>query len=364
MKTDKAVTETKEDLSWYEWLKGLSILIYETIFQKLHSRHLPYPLPLPPLNGINCIVTGSTSGIGLEIARQMAQSGAHLIMAVRNPDAAQEIIKIWSKSNPIDAQIMELDLLSLESVVKFSETYNSKSKPLHLLINNAGIFNIGESQKLSKNGFESHLQVNHLGPALLSILLLPSLQKGSKSRIINVNSLMHCVGFVDTNDMNFIIGARNFTNLKAYSSSKLAQIMFFSELQKRLGLESGVISVICVDPGSVRTNVARKLPKVVQIAYHWIPFLFDALEGSRSAVFAATDDGVLKYCEELRNKGEAESCAYIACNCRPIRPSKEAYNVAVSGLVWEKTLDMIGLRSNAVDKIMEGKQVQCTYEAD
>jgi NAD(P)-dependent dehydrogenase (short-subunit alcohol dehydrogenase family) len=119
---------------------------------------------------------------------------------------------------------MELDLLSLDSVVKFADAWNARMAPLHVLINNAGIFSIGEPQRFSKDGYEEHMQVNHLAPALLAVLLLPSLLRGSPSRIVNVNSVMHTVGFVDAEDMNLTSGKRKFTSLMGYSNSKLAQV--------------------------------------------------------------------------------------------------------------------------------------------
>ncbi|KAK3004911.1 hypothetical protein RJ639_019681 [Escallonia herrerae] len=247
----------------------------------------------------------------------------------------------------------ELDLLSLESVTRFSESWNSRGKPLNVLINNAGIFSIGKPHKFSRDGYERHMQVNHLAPALLSLLLLPSLKRGAPSRIINVNSVMHAIGFVDTSDMNFTSGNRKLTSLKAYSSSKLAQLMFHSVLQKSLPADVG-INIMCVEPGSVRTNVARDLSKIVHVAFQFIPFfLFTALEGLRSALFAATDPEILKYSVKLKSE-EWPVCAYISYGCRPMNPCKEAHNVNnTSRMVWEMTLDMVGLPSNIVEMSLQ-----------
>ncbi|KAM0061641.1 putative NADP-retinol dehydrogenase [Helianthus debilis subsp. tardiflorus] len=222
-------TAKKEALGWMEWLRGWFYLAYEMLFQRIMASHLQNPMPLPPLNDLTCIITGSTSGIGRETARQMAESGAHVVMAVRNTKVAHELIRKWQdewsgRGLPLNIEVMELDLLSLASVVRFSEAWNARSGPLHVLINNAGIFSIGEPQKFSKDGYEEHMQVNHLAPALLSVLLLPSLIRGSPSRIVNVNSIMHQVGFVDPEDMNVVSGKRKFTSLVGYSSSKLAQV--------------------------------------------------------------------------------------------------------------------------------------------
>ncbi|KAK6942182.1 Short-chain dehydrogenase/reductase SDR [Dillenia turbinata] len=358
----------KEGLGWMEWLRGWMYLIYEMLFQRIMASHLHNPMPLPPLHDFTFIITGSTSGIGLEIARQLAESGGHVIMAVRNLKAAHELIQKWQtewsgKGLPLNIEAMELDLLSLDSVVRFAEAYNARSAPLHALINNAGIFSIGEPQKFSKDGYEEHMQVNHLAPALLSVLLFPSLIRGSPSRIINMNSIMHYIGFVDPEDMNVVRGKRKYTSLVGYSSSKLAQVMFSSILNKRLPAEAG-INVVCVSPGIVQTNVARDLPKVVQAAYHLIPyFIFNAKEGSRSALFAATDPQVLEYCEVLK-ADEWPVCAFISQDCRPANPSEEAHNVETSKHVWEKTLEMIGLPFDAVEKLIEGEEVKCKYGSE
>ncbi|KAK3041917.1 hypothetical protein RJ639_002199 [Escallonia herrerae] len=363
----KVKVKVKVGLGWIEWARGWLNLIYEMLFQRITASHLQNPMPLPPINDITCVITGSTSGIGREIARQLAESGAHVVMAVRNPKAAHDLIQRWQDEGagrglPINIEVMELDLLSLDSVVRFSEAWNARSGPLHVLINNAGIFSIGEPQKFSKDGYEEHMQVNHLAPALLSVLLLPSLIRGSPSRIVNVNSIMHHLGFVDTEDMNVATGKRKYTSLVGYSSSKLAQVMFSSVLHKRLPAEAG-INVVCVSPGIVHTNVARDLPKIVQAGYNLIPyFIFNAEEGSRSALFAATDPQVPEYCEMLK-ADDWPVCAFISHDCRPTNPSEEAHSVETSYRVWEKTLEMTGLPSDTVERLIEGEEVKCRYGA-
>ncbi|KAK4426985.1 Dehydrogenase/reductase SDR family member FEY [Sesamum alatum] len=355
----------KEALGWIEWFMGWFYLAYEMLFQRIVASNLQNPMPLPPINDLTFVVTGSTSGIGKEIARQLAEAGGHVVMAVRNPKAANDLIKKWQedwsgRGLPLNIEVMELDLLSLNSVVRFAEAWNARSGPLHALINNAGIFSIGEPQKFSKDGYEEHMQVNHLAPALLSVLLLPSLIRSSPSRIVNVNSIMHNLGFVDPEDMNITSGKRKFTSMVGYSNSKLAQIMFSSILNKRLPTEAG-INVVCVSPGIVHTNVARDLPKIVQAAYHLIPyFIFSPEEGSRSTLFAATDPQLVDYCESLKAE-DWPVCAFINHDCRPANPSEEAHNVETAYNVWEKTLELVGLPSDAVERLIEGGEVECKY---
>lgn len=342
-------------------------IIYEVLFQRITASNLDNPLPLPPINDLTCIVTGSTSGIGREIARQLAEAGAHVVMAVRNTKAATELIQKWQNERsedvlPLNVEVMELDLLSLDSVARFAEAWNARAGHLNVLINNAGIFSIGEPQKFSKDGYEEHMQVNHLAPALLSILLLPSLLRGSPSRIINVNSIMHHIGFVDPEDMNVNSGKKKYTSLVGYSGSKLAQIMFSSVLHKRIPAESGIF-VLCVSPGVVQTNVARDLPRIVQAAYKLVPyFIVSAQEGSRSSLFAATDPQISEYVEWLK-ADEWPVGAFISHDCRPANPSEEAHSIETQYEVWEKTLEMIGLPSDAVERLIEGEEVECRYGA-
>ncbi|WOL18924.1 hypothetical protein Cni_G27721 [Canna indica] len=355
----------KEALGWIEWGRGWCSIIGEFLFQRIAASHVENPLTLPQLDGVTCIVTGATSGIGLEIARQLAESGAHVVMAVRKMKLGHELIQKWQNDKSesgllLNVEVMELDLLSLDSVVRFAEAWNARGAPLHVLINNAGIFAIGEPQRFSKDGYEEHMQVNHLAPALLSLLLFPSLLRGSPSRIINVNSIMHSVGFVDTKDMNMTTGRKKYTSLDGYSNSKLAQVKFSSILHKRIPAEAG-IEILCVSPGIVHTNVARDLPKIIIAAYKLIPyFIFSALEGSRSTLFAATDPQVPEYCALLK-ADEWPVCAYISYDCRPMNASEEAHNLESSQEVWEKTLELIGLPPDSLDKLLEGERVECQY---
>ncbi|KAL6184328.1 hypothetical protein ACLB2K_045730 [Fragaria x ananassa] len=308
----------KEGMGWIEWLRGLFYVVYEMLFQRITASHLQIPMPLPPVNHLTCIVTGSTSGIGCEIARQLAEAGAHVVMAVKNTKAAKELLQKWQNEwsgvgLPLNIEVMELDLLSLDSVVRFSEAWNARLGPLHVLINNAGRFTIG-------------------GPFY--------------------------VGFIDTDDMNLVSGKRKYKSLAGYSSSKLAQIMFSSVLHKRLPAEAG-ICVTCVSPGIVQTNVTRDLPRIIQAVYRLVPyFIFSPQEGSRSALFAATDPQVPKYCQLLKSYN-FPVCAFITQDCNPIMPSEEALNVETSHKVWEKTFEMIGLPSDAVERLIEGEEVAC-----
>ncbi|KAK4757501.1 hypothetical protein SAY87_018802 [Trapa incisa] len=300
--------------------------------------------------------------------RSLAKAGAHVVMAVRRPNVAQDLIKQWQSEGSgmhlplkIDGSVMELDLLSLDSVARFAEAWNARMRPLHVLINNAGMFSFGGPQKFSKDGYEEHMQVNHLAPALLSVLLLPSLIGGSPSRIVNVNSVMHHLGFVDEEDMNVVSGRRKFSSLVGYAGSKLAQVMFSNILHKRLPAEAG-ISVLCVSPGAVYTNVARHLPRILHTAYRLIIPYFSPEEGCRSTLFAATDPQVPEYCKLLKSN-DCPVCVFISPDCRPGNPSEAAHDLEKANKIWEKTLAMVGLPSDCVDKLVGGYEVRVRYGA-
>ncbi|EOA14469.1 hypothetical protein CARUB_v10027678mg, partial [Capsella rubella] len=356
----------KDGLGWIEWMRGWVNVMQEILLQRIMASHLHNPFPLPSLNHLTCIVTGSTSGIGSETARQLAEAGAHVVMAVRNIKAAHELIQQWQtkwsaggKGLPLNIQVMELDLLSLDSVVRFCNAWNARLAPLHVLINNAGMFAMGGAQRFSKDGNEQHMQVNHLGPALLSLLLLPSLIRASGSRIINVSSVMHHVGFVDPNDMNVVSGKRKFSSLIGYSSSKLANVMFNNVLFKKLPLETGII-VVCLSPGVVQTKVTRDLPRLIQELYSALPyFIFSPQEGCRNSLFSTTDAQIIpQHYQKLKTNENSVCTVFINQNCEPAHCSEEAQNVETSNKVWGKTLELIGLPPDAVERLIQGEEVQ------
>ncbi|KAG0602006.1 hypothetical protein M758_11G154100 [Ceratodon purpureus] len=252
---------TMATLSWSEWIAALFRIVCDTLFQRFFARHVPSRVSLPNLAHPTVMVTGATSGIGLHTAKALALSGAHVILAVRNIKAAKDLISLWEAERPqgippLKCEVMELDCLSFDSVRKLGETWEARKLPLNLLINNAGIFCMTESQKFSKDGCERHMQVNHLAPALLTVLLLPSLARGAPSRVVMVNSIMHYLGSVEPINLNMKDSGRTFHSTAAYSASKLAQVMFSNLLQRRLPKEGG-IDVVCVHPGEVKSQVVR-----------------------------------------------------------------------------------------------------------
>ncbi|XP_077242234.1 dehydrogenase/reductase SDR family member FEY-like [Tasmannia lanceolata] len=326
------------------WLRGLWEMIKEAFCQKLQTYHLPSSSHFLPnhISGLSVIVTGATSGIGLHTARELAMAGAHVIMACRNAKAATEIADSWKQeahdSRELHVEVMALDLLALSSVQNFAAEWDRRALPLHVLINNAGIFLMGEPQRFSGDGIEQHMQVNHLGPALLALLLLPSLLRAPSSRIINVNSVAHHCAVVDPRQWNCRIKEQKFSSIRAYGASKLAHLMFLKTLSSKLiDQRKTSIQCIAVHPGIVTTNL---VPGFRRKSF----WMFDPAQGARSVLFCATGGNIVD--------GLVKGFAYYSCNCKPARASPQASDMDACLEVWHKTIEILGLNVDYLTQVI------------
>ena len=224
---------------------------------------MPVPLMCSPallerdLAGKVYVVTGSNSGIGLVTVEQLAKQGAHVVLAARRPAEAERARADLQSRSPRGAvEVATLDLASLASVRAFAATMLERHPSIHGLVNNAGVMNTPQGK--TADGFESQFGTNHLGHYLLTELLLPALQKGAPSRVVNVSSCFHDVangreGRIYFDDLNF--ERRRYDGWEAYAQSKLANVLHARQLGKRLA-GTGVTTA-SVHPGWVRTNLIR-----------------------------------------------------------------------------------------------------------
>jgi NAD(P)-dependent dehydrogenase (short-subunit alcohol dehydrogenase family) len=193
---------------------------------------------LPDQTGRTAVVTGANSGLGLATARALAAAGAHVVLAVR------DVAKGEAADVPGEVEVRRLDLADLESVRGFAENWTGE---LDLLVNNAGIMAVPAG--ITVDGFELQCGTNHLGHFALTNLLLPSIT----DRVVTLSSLMHRVGGIAMQDLNW--QQRPYDAERAYGQSKLANLLFTLELQRRLTAAGSPVRALAAHPGWAATNL-------------------------------------------------------------------------------------------------------------
>jgi len=214
---------------------------------------------IPDLTGKTVIVTGGNSGLGYESVKAFALKGAQVTMACRSMTKGEEAKKRIVRFLPsADINVMELDLTDLKSIRNFATNFKKNHTRLDVLLNNAGIMMVPYS--LTKDGFESQLGTNHLGPFALTGLLLGVLKTTPKSRVVNVSSMAHSSGEMDFNNLLYENG-KNYSPTKAYSRSKLSNLLFTYELQRFFDKNNINSIALTAHPGFSNTNLVEHLMK-------------------------------------------------------------------------------------------------------
>lgn len=194
---------------------------------------------LPALTGRTVIVTGANSGLGLVTARELARAGATTILAVRNLDKGRAAAAEMTG----DVEVRRLDLQDLASVHEFADGVER----VDVLVNNAGIMAVPHA--LTADGFESQIGTNHLGHFALTNLLLPKIT----DRVVTVSSMMHLMGHISLKDLNW--KSRPYFAWPAYGQAKLANLLFTSELHRRLSAAGSPVRALAAHPGYSATNL-------------------------------------------------------------------------------------------------------------
>jgi len=235
--------------------------------------------------GRTAIVTGSNSGIGFETARVLAGKGATVVMACRNLEKANPKADEIRAAHPsADVEVMQLDLSDLDSVQRFADAFRSKHSRLDLLINNAGIM-VPPHGKTTQ-GFETQFGVNHLGHFALTGSLLDLLTNTPGARIVTVSSVAHLMGKIDFADLNW---EKGYKAQAAYGQSKLANLLFTYELQRRLAAAGKDTLAVAAHPGWTDTNLQTHA-KAVKFMNRF--FAQNALMGALPTLYAATEPSV------------------------------------------------------------------------
>ncbi len=275
------------------------------------------------LNGKTCLITGATSGIGRETAINIASRGATLVLPVRNQAKGEALKKDILKEYPQShIDIMYCDLASMESIRDFADEFKQNYTQLHVLINNAGIWE--SKRRLSKDNIEMNFAVNHLAPFLLTNLLLDLIKKSAPARIINVASEAHRQGKIYFDDIEF---EKKFSSLKSYAQSKLANILFTKKLSQQL--KGTGVTVNCLHPGVVSTNLFDKMPKLLVKAMEL--FMISPEKGAKTTIYLATSPEVENTSGEYFDKS------------RPKKPDTIALRQDIADKLWEISEKYVGI---------------------
>ncbi|APU14231.1 MULTISPECIES: oxidoreductase [Actinoalloteichus] len=206
---------------------------------------------IPDLTGRTALVTGANSGLGLETATQLARRGALVVLAGRDADrgrAATETVATEA-TGPVP-KWLRLDLADLGSVRAAAEQFHADHSTLDVLVNNAGVMAI--PRQLTADGFERQFGTNHLGHFALTGLLLPALSRSRRARVVTVSSRLHSAGRIRFDDLDF---TRRYSRMAAYSQSKLANLLFAFELDRRCRASSADLISVAAHPGLAATNL-------------------------------------------------------------------------------------------------------------
>ncbi|HEY1546821.1 MAG TPA: SDR family oxidoreductase [Kofleriaceae bacterium] len=275
------------------------------------------------LAGKNYVITGANTGIGRTTAIALAERGAHVILACRSLDKTQPVLDEIKQLGG-DAEFVELDLSSFESIHKAADELLAKNIPFHALINNAGL---AGKRGTTKDGFELTFGTNHLGHYLLTRLLLDRLKTSGHARIVNVSSQSH----YDAKGIDFDklrTPTKSVTGLQEYAVSKLANVLFTKELARKL--EGSDVTTYAVHPGVVATDAWRQVPA----PFRWLikRFMISPQQGAHSSLRAAT-------APELAN----ETGRYYHADGKEKRPAKLADDVQLAQTLWQRSAEWTGL---------------------
>lgn len=288
------------------------------------------------LAGRNALVTGANTGLGMETARVLALRGAHVTMACRDMDKAEQARRsiVESAAGRIDAgqlDLLELDLNSLAAARQSAQAFKRRGQPLHLLVNNAGI--MIPMERRTADGFEAHLGINHLAHFLFTNLLLDSLRAAGRSRVVVLSSAAMGMATLTPalHDLNW--EQRKFSGFRSYGDSKLMNLMFARAFNRRHG-KSGIVAN-ALHPGVIATELARdqSLPFVLMGIFA-LPFMKSVPQGAATTVYVATSPDY-----------QVRGGLYFS-DCREKKPlHKLALDDAVCDALWARSCELTGLEA-------------------
>ena len=273
--------------------------------------------------GKTCLITGATNGIGRVTAVELARMGAELFLVYRNKARADETLaEVRNRTGNQNIHLLCADLGSQKQIRAAAAKFLATGKPLHVLINNAGLGNA--KRLMTEDGFEMVFAVNHLAYFLLTMLLLDQIKKSSPARIVNVASEAHRFGTINFDDLG---GERRYRTFGAYGQSKLANILFSYELARELAATG--VTVNCLHPGAIASGLWTNNGPLAQFIMKAGRFFLKTPEqGARTMIYLASSPDV----EGITGK-------YYS-NCREKTSSRESYDLNIAQQLWDVSARM------------------------
>jgi NAD(P)-dependent dehydrogenase (short-subunit alcohol dehydrogenase family) len=274
-----------------------------------------------------CLVTGATAGIGRVTAHALAAMGAEVVVAGRNPPKAEATVRqiVAETGNP-HVHFLIADFSVPSTIREMARQFRQQFDRLDVLVNNAGGFY--PRRRETADGIEMTFAVNHLGPFLLTNLVLDVMVESAPARIVNVSSAAHRMGTLDFDDLGF---RRGYSGMKAYGRSKLANVLFTYELARRL--EGTGVTVNALHPGHVATDIWRSnFPLIGWLVKPLMQLVaVGEGEGAQTSIYLACSAEV-----------EGVTGQYLV-NQQPVNSSAESYAVQVAQRLWDTSASIVGL---------------------
>ncbi len=306
---------------------------------------------IPDQTGRVAVITGANTGLGYETAAALAAKGAHVVLAVRNLEKGKDAAALIAKRSPgADVALQELDLTSLESIHAAADQLRSDHDHIDLLINNAGV--MWTPKSTTQDGFELQFGTNHLGHFALTGLLLDRLLPVAGSRVVTVSSLGHRIrADIHFDDLQW---ERSYSRVGAYGQSKLANLLFTYELQRRLAPHGTTIAT-AAHPGGSRTELTRNLPPLLARVTAVVEPLFQAADmGALPTLRAATDPGVLGG-QYYGPDGFAEQRGYP----KVVSSSAKSHDAEAQKRLWAVSEELTGV-VYPVAELAHGRSSSCS----
>ena len=303
---------------------------------------------IPDLSGKVAMVTGANSGIGFEAARVLARKGAQVWLAARNQSNNQQAHDEILRETPnAQLRVHQLDLGDLASVDSFVEAFNDVGQPLDLLLNNAGVMALPAARTV--DGFETHLGINHFGHFALTGLLLPAILAAPAGRVVTVSSGMHTEGTMDFGDLNWENGS--YDKWQAYRRSKLANLLFAFELQRRFQQSGARAISVGAHPGFAATNLlslpTSGTPFLERLLFRMSTVIAQPQEmGALPLLYAATVPELVGG-EYIGPGGWQGMRGYP----QPSRAADLAYDEAVAARLWEESARATHVHYDALQRV-------------